>query len=175
MSLTMALPKQPANVIVLTLALLTLNQGSNPGITGPKKGISRKTLSLLLVILFEGAISSILLILLVGELIGFSWARTVLFEDCLPNDGLLNPGGSYCLSVVRNDLFLSHENLIVVGRGPSPTYGFTVKYPTYSVPTNLGDPDKPNPVEWGEDMVKFTDPLTKLEISIPNEMYLNGR
>lgn len=119
-----------------------------------------------------GAFTGFLILLVLMQLMGFTWKNSVIMESCQGDYVKYNSYDPYCLSIIKQNQPLSSNYIIMISRKGDKDYGHVINYI---------DPDPVSEEEiqktrviWSNDGIEVTFPAGH-KLYIPKERFTGGR
>jgi len=119
-----------------------------------------------------GAFTGFLIIVVLMQLMGFSWKNTVIMESCQGDYIKYNSYDPYCFSVIKQSQPLSSSYIIMISRKRDKEYGHVI---SYIDPTPVSEDEiQKTRVIWSNEGIEVTFPLGH-KLYIPKERFTGGR
>src|SRR4030095_228172 len=119
-----------------------------------------------------GAFTGFLIIVVLMQLMGFSWKNTVIMESCQGDYIKYNSYDPYCLSVIKQSQPLTSSYIILISRKGDKEYGHVISY-IDPAPVSEDEIQKTR-VIWSNGGIEVTFPLGH-KLYIPKERFTGGR
>lgn len=119
-----------------------------------------------------GLFTGILLVIIIFQLMGFTYSDKVIMENVQGEYVKYNSGDPFKLRIIKQSLPLSSDYIIIISRKGEDNYGHVI---TYIDPDPISDDDiRKTRVIWSNEGIELTFPLGQ-KLYIPKERFIKGR
>ena len=119
-----------------------------------------------------GLFTGFLVILVLTQLMGFTWKNSVIMESNQGDYIKYNSYDPYCLSIIKQSQPLSSNYILMVSRKEDKDYGHVLNY-IYPSPISENEIEKTR-VIWSNEGIEVTFPAGH-KLYIPKEKFIGGR
>jgi hypothetical protein len=119
-----------------------------------------------------GLFTGFLILLVVFQLMGFTWKDSVIMESCQGDYVKYNSYDPYCLTIIKQSQPLSSSCIIMISRKDDKNYGHVINYIEPS-PISEEDMQKTR-IIWSNEGIEATFPAGH-KLYIPKDSFTGGR
>lgn len=131
----------------------------------------KKTISVVLA-LAAGLFTGLMALVIIFQLMGFSWKNTPVMESCQGDYIKYNSYDPYCLHIIKQNQLLSSHYIILISRKGDMEYGHVINY-IDPLPVSE-DEIKKTRVIWSNEGIEITFPMGH-KLYIPKDKFIGGR
>ena len=119
-----------------------------------------------------GLFTGFLILLVIFQLMGFTYKNTLVFESCQGDYVKYNSYDPYCLNIIKQQQPLSSDYILLISRKDDKEYGHVLNYidPLETSEENM----KKTRVIWSNDGIEVTFPAGH-KLYIPKDKFIGGR
>jgi hypothetical protein len=119
-----------------------------------------------------GIFTGFLLLVVLFQLMGFTWKDSVVMESCQGDYVKYNSYDPYCVNIIKQSQPLSSQYVILISRKGDLEYGHVINYidPTETSEDNI----RKTRVIWSGEGIEMTFPAGH-KLYIPKDKFIGGR